>query len=180
MVSYFMSAFMLAGGGFWLYSRHRAESAQLLPDLAPWRLGALVPEVHQFTGVLLDSRFAVGRLLARGGFANVMEGYDRSRQERCALKIFRTEVKDKAWIQRSFDQEVAALKKVRHPNVVSINAYGRTPSGAPYLVMEFVEGRSLRETFEDGALGPRRAARLLRQLAGALAAIHAQAIVTAI
>jgi tRNA A-37 threonylcarbamoyl transferase component Bud32 len=176
MVSYFMSAFMLAGGGFWLYSRHRAESAQLLPDLAPWRLGALVPEVHQFTGVLLDSRFAVGRLLARGGFANVMEGYDRSRQERCALKIFRTEVKDKAWIQRSFDQEVAALKKVRHPNVVSINAYGRTPSGAPYLVMEFVEGRSLRETFEDGALGPRRAARLLRQLAGALAAIHAQAI----
>ena len=176
LVSYLLVAFMLAGAGYWLYRRHRAESAQLLPDLAPWRLGALVPEVHQFTGLLLDSRFAVGRPLARGGFANVMEGYDRTRQKRCAVKIFRTEVKDKAWIQRSFDQEVAALEKVQHPNVVAINAYGRTPSGAPYLVMDFVEGRSLREILEDGALAPRRASRLLRQLAGALAAIHAQGI----
>jgi len=176
MAGYFMLAVMLAGGGYWLYSRQRAESAQLLPDLAPWRLGALVPEVQQFNGMLLDSRFAVGRLLARGGFANVMEGYDRSRQERCAVKIFRTEVKDKGWIQRSFDQEVAALEKVQHPNVVSINAYGRTAAGAPYLVMEFVEGRSLREVLEDGALAARRTGQLLRQLGGALAAIHAQRI----
>jgi serine/threonine protein kinase len=85
-------------------------------------------------------------------------------------------VKDKAWIQRGFEQEVAALQKVRHPNVVSIYAQGRAPSGAPYLVMEFVEGETLREVLENGALPPRRTAKLLRQLASALDAIHAQDI----
>jgi serine/threonine protein kinase len=54
------------------------------------------------------------------GFANVMEGYDRERNQRCAVKVFRSEVKDKAWIQRRSEQEVAALRKVRHPNAQDI------------------------------------------------------------
>jgi serine/threonine-protein kinase len=57
--------------------------------------------------------------------------------------------------------------------MVAIYAHGSAPSGAPYLVMEFVEGRNLREVLEGGALPPRRVARLLRQLASALDAIHA-------
>ena len=139
-------------------------------------MGALLPDVDEVAGTPLDSRFEVGDLLARGGFANVMEGYDREQKQRCAIKVFRGEVKDKAWMQRRFDQEVAALRKVHHPNVVSIYAHGTAPSGAPYLVMEFVEGRDLRTVLELGALPPRRTARLLRQLAGALDAIHAQGI----
>ena len=145
----------------------------MLPDLAEWRLGALLPEVHDLTGAVLDSRFEVGALLARGGFANVMAGYDRERKQPCAVKVFRGEVKAQAWIQQRFEQEVAALHKVRHPNVVPIYAHGVAPSGAPYLVMEFVEGRTLREILEAGPLTPERTARFLRQLAGALDAIHA-------
>jgi serine/threonine protein kinase len=136
----------------------------------------LLPEVHELAGTLLDSRFDVGELLARGGFANVMDGYDRQQKQRCAIKVFRSEVKDQAWIQRGFQQEVAALQKVRHPNVVSIYAHGRSPSGAPYLVMEFVEGKNLREVLESGGLPSLRTARFLKQLAGALDAIHAQDI----
>jgi serine/threonine protein kinase len=139
-------------------------------------LGALLPEVHELAGTLLDSRFDVGELLARGGFANVMEGFDREQKQRCAVKVFRSEVKDQAWIKRGFEQEVAALQKVRHPNVVAIYAHGSTPSGAPYLVMEFVEGKNLREVLESGALPSLRTATFLRQLAGALDAIHAQDI----
>jgi serine/threonine protein kinase len=93
-------------------------------------------------------------------------------KQRCAIKVFRGEVKDKVWVQRRFEQEVAALQKVRHPNVVRIYAHGVAPSGARCLVMEFVEGKSLREVLEVGALSPRRTARLLDQLAGALDAIH--------
>jgi tRNA A-37 threonylcarbamoyl transferase component Bud32 len=176
LAAYFMAATGLATGGYLLRRRHLAEEAALLPDLAAWRMGALLPEVHELEGTLLDARFEVGGLLARGGFANVLDGYDRQQQQRCAIKVFRGEVKDKAWIQRSFEQEVAALKKVRHPNVVSIYAHGTAPSGAPYLVMEFVEGRNLREILEAGPLPPGRTARLLRQLASALDAIHAQEI----
>jgi ligand-binding sensor domain-containing protein len=119
LAAYFMVAASLAAGGYLLHRRRLAENAALLPDLAAWRMGALLPEVHELEGTLLDSRFDVGGLLARGGFANVFDGHDREQKQRCAIKVFRGEVKDKAWIQRSFEHEVAALKKVRHPNVVS-------------------------------------------------------------
>jgi len=174
--AYFMTAGALAAGGYLLRRRQQAEEAAILPDLAAWRMGALLPEVHELTGTLLDARFEIGDLLARGGFANVFSGYDRGQQRRCAVKVFRNEIKDKAWIQRRFEQEVAALKRIQHPNVVSIYAHGAVPSGAPYLVMEFVEGRNLREALEAGPLPPRRTARLLRQLASALDSIHAQGI----
>jgi tRNA A-37 threonylcarbamoyl transferase component Bud32/ligand-binding sensor domain-containing protein len=173
LAAYFIVAASSAAGGYVLHRRRQAEEAALLPDLAAWRMGALLPEVHELEGTLLDSRFEVGGLLARGGFANVFDGQDRGQNQRCAIKVFRGEVKEKAWIQRSFEQEIAALKKVRHPNVVTIYAHGIAPSGAPYLVMEFVEGRSLREILEAGPLPPQRTARLLRQLASALDAIHA-------
>ena len=176
LLLYALAGATLASSGY-LWNRWRiAEKAELMPDLAAWRMEALLPEVHELAGTILDSRFEVGEFLARGGFANVMGGYDREQKQRCAVKVFRSEVKDKAWIQRRFEQEVAALGKVRHPNVVSIYAHGIAPSGAPYLVMEFVEGKNLREVLEGGALPPKRTARILRQLAGALDAIHAQDI----
>ncbi len=173
---YAIAGATLAWSSYLLHRRRLAEHAELLPNLAAWRVGALLPEVHELAGTLLDSRFEVGDLLARGGFANVMEGYDRVQKRRCAVKVFRSEVKDMAWIRRRFEQEVIALQKVRHPNVVSIYAHGSAPSGAPYLVMEFIEGRSLREVLENGALSLDRAARILRQIAGALDAIHAHSI----
>jgi tRNA A-37 threonylcarbamoyl transferase component Bud32 len=176
LLLYAITGTMVVSGGYLWRRRRNAEEEEVLPNLAAWRLGALLPEVDELAGTLLDSRFEVGELLARGGFASVMAGYDRHQKQRCAVKVFRSELKDKAWIQRRFEQEVAALQRVRHPNVVSIYAHGSAPSGAPYLVMEFVEGKSLREVLEIGALPPRRTARLLRQLAGALDAIHSQEI----
>jgi serine/threonine-protein kinase len=80
------------------------------------------------------------------------------------------------WMQRRFEQEVTALQRIRHPNVVSIYAHGTAPSGAPYLVMEFIEGSSLREVLEKGPLPVRTTARIIGQLAGALDAIHADSI----
>jgi serine/threonine-protein kinase len=139
-------------------------------------LGALMPEGHELSGATLDNRYQVGELLARGGFATVMAGYDRAEERRCAIKIFRGEVKDKVSTLRGFEQEVAALRQIRHPNVVAIYADGFTLSGAPYLVMEFVEGQSLREILKNGPLPPALLARLLEQLAGALDAIHQRGI----
>jgi tRNA A-37 threonylcarbamoyl transferase component Bud32 len=176
LLLYALAAITLMCAGYLLHRKHRAEQAELLPDLAAWRVEALLPEVHELAGILLDGRFEAGELLARGGFANVMAGYDHQRKQRCAVKVFRNEVKDKDWVQRRFDQEVAALRKVHHPNVVSIYAHGSTPSGAPYLVMEFIEGKNLREILEKGALSPTRAARFLRQIASALDAIHSLGI----
>jgi tRNA A-37 threonylcarbamoyl transferase component Bud32 len=176
IAAYLILAAALGIAAFWIRRKRRANDIELLPDLSTWRLGALLPDIHELAGEVLDSRFEIGELLARGGFANVFTGHDRLQNNRCAIKVFRGEVRDREWIRRRFEQEVAALQQVRHPNVVSIYAHGFAPSGSPYLVMEFVEGRTVREVLAGGALTPRRAARFLRQLAAALDAIHARDI----
>jgi hypothetical protein len=177
----FLLGYAIAGIGLLtsiqLLRRKRQRDQQtLLPDLGEWRLGALLPEKYELSGTIVDGRYEVGELLARGGFANVMAGYDRREQRRCAIKIFRGEVKNKASILRGFEQEVAALRQIRHPNIVSIYADGLTSSGAPYLVMEFVVGKNLRQILEDGPLLPERVGSLLAQIASALDAIHGRGI----
>lgn len=176
LLVYFSIALASAAVALVLYRRRAADAAQLLPDLANWRMGALLPETHELHGAVLDSRFEVGDVVARGGFATVMLGFDRRQNAPCAIKVFRRELSGPDGVQRTFRQEVAALEKIRHPNVVAIYAHGVEPSGAPYLVMEYIEGRSLREILEAGPLSPPRTAMFLRHLAGALTAIHEQQI----
>ncbi len=162
---------------FYLLQRQRRRAQQsLMPDLGSWRLGALMPETHDLLGATLDGRYEVGALIARGGFASVMSGRDLAEKRPCAIKIFRGDVKNRASLLRGFEQEVSALRQIHHPNVVSIYADGLTPSGAPYLAMEFVAGKSLRDILKDGPLPRPRVGRLLRQLAGALDAIHLRGI----
>src|SRR5579883_3641719 len=102
---------LLLSGAFLLRRRFKTEAARVLPDLSSWRMEAFLPEVSEVTGTLLDGRFEIGELLARGGFANVMCGYDRERQQSCVVKLFRSEVRDKRWLEHRFEQEVAALQK---------------------------------------------------------------------
>jgi ligand-binding sensor domain-containing protein len=169
----------VVGGVYW---RRRAQEREAklnraLPDLAELRLSTLSPELQQLDNTVLDGRFEVGRVLARGGFAVVTEGRDRSQQgRRCAIKIFRRELGDKEWIDRRFQQEVLALEKIHHPNVVRIYGSGILPSGTMYLAMEFIEGVTLREQLETSRLPLRRIAIYLRQIGRALDAIHAVSI----
>jgi tRNA A-37 threonylcarbamoyl transferase component Bud32/ligand-binding sensor domain-containing protein len=164
-----------AGGAAWRRKRQiRANTS--LPDLADWRLAALSPE-SQWVGTTLDRRYEVLDLLARGGFASVLKGRDLSDAGRwCAIKIFRHEVIDETWLAHRFQQEISALEQIRHPSVVSIYGHGLTPAGAPFLVMEFIAGGTLRDLLNAGPLPAQRAASLLLQAAVALDQIHARGI----
>jgi hypothetical protein len=157
--------------------RREARKERALPAIAEWRLEALSSELHKLTGTTLDGRFEVGELLARGGFASVLHGSDLKHGGRpCAIKVFRQELRDKAWMERRFEQEVSALSLILHPNVIAIYGNGKLPSGAFYLVMEFIEGQTLREVLHAGKLQRHIVAAYLRQLGAALQAIHAQQI----
>jgi len=165
-----------AAGGLHWRRRHRARLNTPLPDLTGWRLAALSPE-SQLIGTTLDRRFKVLGLVARGGFATVLKGSDLQQAGRpCAIKIFRRGVVDEQWLTHRFRQEVSALEQILDPSVVSIYGHGVTRAGALYLVMEFIEGGTLRDLLEVGPLPPARAASLLRQVTGALERIHAHGI----
>jgi len=115
--------------------------------------------------------------VARGGFATVYRAHDRQRQAAAAVKIFHVKEEERLWMLRRFDQEISALERIRHPNVVQLLAAGQMPTGEPYLAMEFVEGITLRERLRLGPLPLADAARAARELGEALAAIHAQGVI---
>jgi ligand-binding sensor domain-containing protein/tRNA A-37 threonylcarbamoyl transferase component Bud32 len=176
LLSYAIVVLLMCTGAYLLRRRRTEDDLDLLPDIRRQRIAAFQPEVEALAGTVLDDRFEVGDLLAQGGFANVMDGYDRVQAQRCAIKVFRSEIRTKDGMQRKFRQEVAALERIHHPNVVSIYANGHAPSGTPYLVMQFIDGRDLRAILMDGPLPANRAANVLRDLAAALDAIHAHGV----
>jgi sugar lactone lactonase YvrE len=153
--------------------RQRFKREITLPDLSAWRMEALSPETERLIGTVIDGRYEIGHVLSVGGFATVARARDLGNDgQQCAIKIFRYELGDQAWVRHRFAQEVAALERLSHPNIVKITGHGWVSTGAPFLVMEFVHGESLRERLEQGALPRKQIAVFLRQIAGALQLLH--------
>jgi eukaryotic-like serine/threonine-protein kinase len=76
-------------------------------------------------------------------------------------------------LTQRMEQEARAAARVTHPNLVSLHDMGRDPIVGLFLVFEYVEGETLEERLEHGPLPPREAARLARELGGALSQAHA-------
>jgi serine/threonine-protein kinase len=134
---------------------------------------ALSPESGDLLGTIIDNRYEIGHILSIGGFATVVRARDlQADGQLCAVKLFRFEIGNEAWIRHRFDQEVMALEQLSHPSIVKITGHGATAKGAPYLVMEFIHGQNLRDLRQSGALPPSTVARFLRQISEALGTLH--------
>jgi hypothetical protein len=166
------------GYGTVQWKKHRRFQRELsLPDLSAWRMSALSPETERLVGTRVDGRYEIGHILSVGGFATVVRARDLQRDGRlCAVKIFRYEFGDRAWIRYRFEQEISALEQLSHPNIVRITGHGTIDTGAPYLVMEFIHGCTLRERLDEGVLPRHQVGAFLRQIAGALQSLHQRAI----
>jgi hypothetical protein len=167
---------LLAAFGVFLW-RRKIHEAKLppLPDLSEARLAILSPDLDGLIGKTLGDRFLPRRLLARGGFGTVFEGCDLQTSIRCAIKVFRREFGG-GDLTRQFQQEIAALEAVQHPNIVRLLGHGITPAGSTFLVMEYIEGSTLRELLNHGPIPQATCARFLRQIGCALHAIHSRNI----
>jgi len=149
------------------------QREMVLPDLSAWRMEALSPETERLIGTLIDDRYEIGHILSVGGFATVARARDLHEEGRlCAIKIFRYELADQVWVRHRFAHEVAALQQLSHPNIVKVTGHGVIDTGAPFLVMEFIHGRSLRELLEQGGLPRKQIAAFLQQIASALQLLH--------
>ncbi|MDX6320980.1 MAG: eukaryotic-like serine/threonine-protein kinase, partial [Propionibacteriaceae bacterium] len=123
-------------------------------------------------GHLLDGRYQVTARLARGGMATVYQAVDNRLTRVVAVKVMHIGLGDDAEFARKFDREARAAARLSHPNVVSVFDQGHD-NGRPYIVMEFVQGRTLRDLItREAPLTPLRALEIIEPVLSALSAAH--------
>jgi len=128
-------------------------------------------------GALIDGRYRIRGRVARGGMATVYTAVDERLERTVALKIIHpAQSRDPHFLDR-FTDEAKTIARLTHPNVVAVYDQG-THDGLPYLVMEYVRGRTLRELLADRRrLTPAEALAILEQMLAAVAAAHRAGLV---
>ena len=124
----------------------------------------------------LGDRYTVGQVIGRGGMAEVYEGTDSRLNRKVAIKVLRPDLARDPLFQERFRREAQSAAGLNHPNIVAIYDTGEdliddgtTQVSVPYIVMEFVDGVTLRQMLTNGPrILPERA---LEVVAGVLAAL---------
>ncbi len=124
-------------------------------------------------GTVLNNRYRVQRRLGAGGIGIVYLAEDLNLlARRVVVKFLHEQAEPDPARLRKFCQEIEALARIDHPGVVTAFDAGETEDGTPFLVMQYVEGRTLRKCIEAGPISFEDAASILRQLGEALQAAH--------
>jgi serine/threonine-protein kinase len=126
---------------------------------------------------VLANRYTIERPIARGGMADVFLARDQQLDRLVAVKVLFPEfARDPSFVER-FRREAQNAAMLNHANIVGVYDYGQD-HGSYFIVMEFVEGQSLRDILRSqGALAPMQAARVGSEIAGALDFAHRHGVV---
>jgi tRNA A-37 threonylcarbamoyl transferase component Bud32 len=131
-----------------------------------------------FLGTTIDGRYVLESVVGIGGMGIVYAGRHVLINKRVAIKVLRADMtRDQEMLDR-FRREAQAASSIGHAHIIDVSDYGQLPDGSAYLVMEYLEGRSLaQEMRSKGPLPAKRIVHVARQVADALAAAHALGIV---
>lgn len=116
-------------------------------------------------------------LIGVGGMGEVYSAYDTERERMVAIKLLRPHVAVDPSFQERFRRESRVAARLQEPHVIPVHNFGEI-DGVLYIDMRLVEGASLKEVLRaDGPLRPARAVSIIRQVASALDAAHANGLV---
>jgi serine/threonine protein kinase len=132
--------------------------------------------------VVIDGKYRLEQLIAHGGMGSVYRAVHQQLERNVAIKILRAEFLADQVIAERFNREARAAAKLKHPNIVAIYDFGFMLNGGAYLVMELIEGRSLREELRThsaghGQMRPERAVMIMTQVCAGIEAAHRQGII---
>ena len=129
-------------------------------------------------GTVIAARYRIVERIGVGGMGVVHRAVDEQLQRPVAIKFLPAAFRRDTDRLARFTNEARALSALNHPNIVTIYEIGEGQA-APFIAMELVEGRTLRERLRSGALAVRDAADIATQIARALGAAHEKGSSTA-
>ncbi|MBA3455046.1 MAG: serine/threonine protein kinase [Deltaproteobacteria bacterium] len=127
-------------------------------------------------GLVVDGRYRVEDRIAAGGMGVVYRAVRLGLDKPVAIKFLHRSQASVPHQRERFNREAAAMSRLSHPNLVSIIDYGDV-DGAPYLVMEYQHGESLRRVLERGSLPIERVISIARQILAGLGSAHVSGVV---
>ena len=128
---------------------------------------------------ILDARYQLEKRLGQGGMGVVFKGRHIFLKTSHAIKVIIPDlVGNDPMLVTRFRQEALAAAAIRHQNIIAVTDFGVVRGTMPFLVMEFVNGRSLHDILtEEGAMPPARALELICAIGAGVSAAHRQNIV---
>ncbi len=128
-------------------------------------------------GDILAEKYRVLNVLGAGGMGVVVAAEHIELQEKVAIKFLLDEASENSELSERFLREARAAVRIRSEHVVRVIDVGKLPSGAPYMVMEYLEGEDLSETVERGPLPIADAVDYVIQACEAMSVAHGEGIV---
>ncbi len=132
--------------------------------------------LDELEGSIIAGKYRLERLIGRGGFSAVFRGEHVAMDRKIAVKVLDPRSghyvdEDATWTQR-FEREARVISRLSHSSTITVYDYG-IEHGLHYIIMEFVEGRSLHQELKAyGAMAPARAARIASEILGSLEEAH--------
>src|SRR5579862_7400726 len=132
---------------------------------------------QSLVGGVLSGRYLIERLIGEGGMGAVYQAEHTHMRKRMAVKVLHAEMSRLPEVVARFEREAMAAAHIEHPNVAAATDFGKLEDGSFFLVLEYVEGKSLRDAIALGRLELGRALHIMGQIASALGRAHAIGIV---
>src|SRR5215813_2140718 len=129
-------------------------------------------------GETLAGKYKIEERLSVGGMGAVYRGTHILMGKTVAIKVLRPSLAADEKIVARFSREARAASRISHPHALSVTDFGEDENGTVFLVMEYLNGRTLKQVIRgDGPLTLQRAVEITRQVADALNAAHQQGVV---
>ncbi len=129
-------------------------------------------------GAVFSERYKIIEVIGRGGMGTVYKAHHQLMHKTVALKLLHSHLLDSEISRARFKAEAQAASSLRQANLTSVVDYGLSPTGQPFIVMDYVEGESLSEVLgQSGPLQPKRFFDIFEQVCAGLAYAHSKGII---
>src|SRR5580765_610610 len=158
-------------------SRTFPATVKLCPDDGTV-LDEQTPPGSKNLGMVLDGKYRLDSYLSRGGMGSVYKATHVMLNKAVAVKMINAEIVSSPEIVRRFQREARSATTLNHPNIAGVYDLGQTGDGTLYIVMEFIDGPSLKSVLsKEAPMAPARIVSLMWQVSAALAVAHRHGIV---